>query len=281
VNGKVQNLCNALQAARHDTLIISDSDVRLTPGYLRVMAAPLADKNVGYVCSLYRAAGADRWFEKLELLSLNADFVPSLIFAGVTGAADFCIGATVAFRKTDLDRVGGMAALGEYLAEDYELGRRLVRLGKRVVLVPHVVEILADYPSFPRWWHHQVYWDQNTWAANPVGFALTILTRAVPFALLFAALRGFDPTGLNVLLAALGVRLATAAWISAAYLGDREGVRALWLLPIRDLFALVSWYVAITRRNFEWRGHRFGLTKDGRILPRDDMPDAVLKPQQN
>jgi ceramide glucosyltransferase len=161
------------------------------------------------------------------------------------------------------------------------LGRRLVRLGKRVVLVPHVVEILADYPSFPRWWHHQVYWDQNTWAANPVGFALTILTRAVPFALLFAALRGFDPTGLNVLLAALGVRLATAAWISAAYLGDREGVRALWLLPIRDLFALVSWYVAITRRNFEWRGHRFGLTKDGRILPRDDMPDAVLKPQQN
>ena len=276
VNGKVQNLVNALEAARHEILLISDSDVRLAPNYLRTMAAPLADQNVGYVCSLYRSAGADHWFEKLELLSLNADFVPSLIFAAVTGASDFCIGATVAFRKTDLERTGGMAALGDYLVEDYELGRRLMRLGKTMVLVPHVVEILADYPSFPRWWHHQVYWDQNTWAANPVGFVLTILTRAVPFALVFALIRGLDHTGLTVLLAALGIRLATAAWISAAYLGDREGVKALWLLPLRDLFALVSWYVAITRRSFEWRGHRFGLTKDGRIVPRGDMPSSAL-----
>jgi ceramide glucosyltransferase len=276
VNGKVQNLTNALTAARHDVLIISDSDVRLAPDYLRVMAAPLADDTVGYVCSMYRSVGAGRWFEKLELLSLNADFVPSLIFAAVTGASDFCIGATVAFRKTDLERTGGMAALGDYLVEDYELGRRLMRLGKTMVIVPHVVDIIADYPSFSRWWHHQVYWDQNTWAANPLGFVLTILTRAVPFALAFALIRGFDTVGLNVLMAALGVRLATAGWISAAYLGDREGIKALWLLPIRDLFALASWYVAITRRSFEWRGHRFGLTKDGRIVPRGDMPATAL-----
>jgi ceramide glucosyltransferase len=150
-----------------------------------------------------------------------------------------------------------------------------------MVAVPHVVEILADYPSYARWWHHQVYWDQNTWAANPVGFVLTILTRAVPFALLFAALRGFDETALTVLVLALGIRIVTAGWISAAYLGDREGVRALWLLPIRDLFAIVSWYIAITRRSFEWRGHRFGLTKDGRILPRGDMPASVLTTQQS
>lgn len=268
VNGKVQNLVNALAAARHGILVISDSDARVRPNYLKTIVAPLEAADVGYVCTLYRSVGAHKIQEKFELLSLNADFVPSLIFSAVTGAADFCIGATVAFRRSDLEAIGGMADLGNYLVEDYELGRRLLRLGKRMVLLPHAIEIVADYPNFRGWWHHQIYWDQNTWAANPTGFVLTILTRAVPFALLAAVLRGFDDTGLNILLAVLVVRLGTAEVI-AHILGDREGQRAAWLLPVRDLFALVSWYIAITRRSFEWRGLRFGLTKDGRIVPRD------------
>ncbi len=269
VNGKVQNLVNALAHARHDILIISDSDVRLAPDYLQTIVGPLADPDVGYVCTLYRSVAADRWFEKFELLSLNADFVPSIIFSAVTGAATFCLGASVAFRNSDLKAIGGMAALGDYLVEDHEMGRRLLALGKRMVLSPHIVEVLADYGSFSVWWHHQIYWDQNTWAANPVGFALTILTRAVPFALIFAALRGFDVAGLQVFGAALAIRLGTAAIIAGRYLHDREGLRALWLLPLRDVLALASWYIALTRRTFVWRGHRFGLTKSGRIVPRD------------
>ena len=272
VNGKVQNLVNALTAARHEILLISDSDVRVGPGYLRAMLAPLVDSEVGYVCSLYRSIGATHWFEKLEVLNLNADFVPNLIFSHVTGAARFCIGATVAFRRTDLERTGGMDALADYLVEDYELGRRLTALGKRMVLVPEIIDVVADYPSFARWWHHQVYWDQNTWAANPTGFALTILARAVPFAVLYAAVRGFDYTGTNILLTALVVRLATARWIAASYLKDPAIVSSLWLLPLRDVIALASWYVALTRRSFEWRGHRFGLTRDGRIISREVRP---------
>lgn len=269
VNGKVQNLVNGLAAAKHEILVISDSDVRVRPDYLKSIVAPLEQADVGYVCTLYRSVDAGSFQEKMELLSLNADFVPSLIFSAVTGAADFCIGATVAFRRSDLEAIGGMADLGNYLVEDYELGRRLLAMGKRMVLLPHAIEIVADYPTFRGWWHHQIYWDQNTWAANPKGFVLTILTRAVPFALLFALIRGFDDTGLNILLAALVLRLGTAEVIAHS-LGDREGQRAAWLLPVRDLFALVSWYIAITRRSFEWRGLRFGLTKDGRIVPRDN-----------
>lgn len=277
VNGKVQNLVNALEHARHEILIISDSDVRLAPDYLSSIVAPLADPGIGYVCTLYRSAGADHWFEKLEVLSLNADFLPSLIFSAVTGAATFCIGASVAFRASDLKAAGGMAALGDYLVEDHELGRRLLGLGKRLHLSPHIVEITADYPTFSTWWHHQIYWDQNTWAANPVGFTLTILTRAVPFAAIYAAVRGFDTVGLAVLTTALAVRLGTAAVIAARYLRDREGLRALWLLPLRDILALATWYIALTRRTFVWRGHRFGLTKDGRIVPRDgaELPLSV------
>jgi len=269
VNGKVQNLVNALTAARHEILLISDSDVRVGPDYLRAMAAPLHDPSVGYVCSLYRSVSAGRWFEKFEMLTLNTDFVPSLIFSHVTSAAHFCVGASVAFRKTDLERIGGMGALGDYLVEDYELGRRLLGLGKRMVLLPHMVDILADFPGFTRWWNHQVYWDQNTRAAHAVGFALTIFTRAIPFALLFALVRDFDRLSLDVLVITLAIRLGTAAWISAVYLQDREGPRAVWLLPVRDVLALVSWCAAFLRRSFEWRGHRFGLTKDGRIVTRE------------
>lgn len=149
---------------------------------MKSIVAPLEKTDVGYVCTLYRSVDARSFQEKMELLSLNADFVPSLIFSAVTGAADFCIGATVAFRKSDLEAIGGMADLGNYLVEDYELGR-LLAMGKRMVLLPHAIEIVADYPTFRSWWHHQIYWDQNTWAANPTGFVLTILTRAVPFAL--------------------------------------------------------------------------------------------------
>jgi len=278
VNGKVQNLVNALTAAKHEILLVSDSDARVKPGYLDAMVTPLVDQDVGYVCSLYRSVGATHWFEKFETLTLNTDFVPSLIFSHITGVSDFCIGATVAFRKTDLESVGGLAALSNYLVEDYELGRRLLKLGKRMVLIPDTIEIVADYPTFARWWHHQVYWDQNTWAANPVGFTLTILTRAIPFALAFAALRGFDTAGLNIFLAAVLVRLATAR-MTSSMMGDRESIAALWLLPLRDFIALGSWWLALTRRSFEWRGHRFGLTRDGRIVPRGEaLPIEITAP---
>ncbi len=269
VNGKVQNLVNGLTAAKHDILIISDSDVRAKPTYVRDIVTPLHDPSVGYVCSLYRSCKADSWFEKLELLSMNADFIPSVVFSEEAKAALFCTGATLAFRRQDMDAVGGMADLGDYLVEDYELGRRLVSLRRRYVVIPHVVDLLADYGTFRQWWNHQVYWDQNTWAANPTGFALTILTRAVPFALLFWIVGGFQILGLLVFLAALTLRLATARIFARDYLEDREGLAALWLLPLRDFIAFGSWYVALTRRSFVWRGHRFGLTRDGRIVPRD------------
>ena len=271
VNGKVQNLMNALAAARNEILIISDSDVRVQPDYLSAIISPLHDPDVAYVCTLYRAVAAQRWYEKLELLSINADFVPGVLFSYWSKVAPFCLGASVAFRRRDLDAIGGMRGLSDYLVEDYELGRRLVGLGKRMVLIPHVVEILVGFPDAGRWWQHQVYWDQNTKAANPVGFSLTILTRAVPFALFYAVMRHFDSTGLVVFLGALAVRLGTSAAFARYYLRDGEGLRALWVLPLRDLLALGSWCVATTKRSFIWRGHRFGLTQAGRIVPRERL----------
>jgi len=267
LNGKINNLAGALRHARHDILVISDSDVRLPEDYLRRIVAPLAGPdggNVGYVCTLYRAAGAGTWYEKLSLLTYNADFVPDIIFAYVTKAAKFCIGASVALRRRDLEDVGGFASLGGYLTEDYEMGRRLLAGGRRMVLLPRDVEINVDLPSPARWWSGQVCWDLKTRSAQPAGFFATILTRAVPFAALFAALRLADVVGLTVLLAVIVIRLGSAAVLLGA-LQDREGRRALWLLPVRDVAGIFSWASALVSRTVAWRGARYVLDRHGRL----------------
>jgi len=185
----------------------------------------------------------------------------------VTGASSFCLGASTALRRQTLDFIGGLAPLGAFLAEDYEMGRRIRDKGLRAVVLPYFVDTMVDLKNFRQWWDHQVYWDQNTQSVNPVGFFATVITRAIPFAILFAALRMFDPLGLSVLALVVGVRLITAAIVLKLVLNDREGIRALWLLPLRDVLGLGSWFFALTKRNFVWRGHRFGLLEKGRIDP--------------
>ncbi len=269
LNGKVQNLIDAVPAARHDYLVISDSDVRAPRDYLMKIVQPLADSHVGYACTLYRAVDATRWYDKLELLGMNLDFVPGVLFAYWSKAAPFCLGATVAFRRVDLEAVGGMTALADYLVEDQELGRRITATGKTMRLVPMTVDLIARFDSFAAWWTHQVYWDQNTKAANPTGFALTVLVRAVPFALLYVLATGASLTSLAVFMVAMTIRCGTAATI-ARLIDDREGLKALWLLPLRDVFGLGSWLAAMVKRRFHWRGHEFELTAGGRIVQRQE-----------
>jgi ceramide glucosyltransferase len=264
-NGKVFNLANALRAARHEVLLISDSDVRVPPDHLRAIVAPLADPRVGYAQTLYRGSGARRWFERLELLSLH-DFVADVVFAFVTGASGFCLGSSVALRRATLDAIGGFDALSEYLVEDYEMGRRIRALGLGLALVRRPVDTVVSLASARAWWEHQLYWDQNTRQARPIGFLATILIRPVPFALLLALGRLFDPLGAAVLAGALALRLATAA-AAMALLGEREGLRSLLWLPARDLAALGTWLVALRRRSVVWRGIEFALTSDGRMRP--------------
>jgi ceramide glucosyltransferase len=267
VNGRVQNLLIGLAAARYDILVTSDSDMLLRPDYLKTIVLPLRDPEVGCVCTLYRAAKADRWFERLELLSLNADFVANLIFARMTGASMFCLGASTALRRSTLEDIGGFEALRDYLVEDFELGRRIRERDLRMALPAYFVETIVDLKNPGEWWGHQVYWDQNTRAARPIGFFATIVVRSVPFGLAFACLRGFDPVGVSTFAAAVAIRLATTGVILQR-IGDEEGLRSLGWMVVRDLAALVSWFVALTKKTFVWRGEEFQLTGDGRIVPR-------------
>ncbi len=265
-NGKVNNLLGAIKEARHDIIIISDSDTHLQPDYLESLVAPLSNPDVGCVCTLFKLTRAERWFEKMELLTINEDFIPSVIFAQVTGASNACLGPSIAIRKSTLQELGGLESLADYLVEDYELGRRVWTSGKKMVILPYVIDAVVDLRDWRQWWNHQVYWEQNTYLARPGAFIATILIRAVPFALLFTMVRVGDPLGLSVLVGAIAVRLLTAG-ITSLGLRDAEGLRSLYLLPLRDIVGLIFWLLAFTQRTVVWRGVEFKLTSHGKMVP--------------
>ncbi|MGD0307933.1 MAG: bacteriohopanetetrol glucosamine biosynthesis glycosyltransferase HpnI [Acidobacteriota bacterium] len=271
-NGKINNMIGGLLHARHGILVISDSDVFLKPDYLKTIVAPLADPDVGCVCTLYKAACADSWFEKMELLTLNADFMANVVFAHITGASKFCLGASAALRRSTLAEIGGLEGLADYLVEDYEMGRRIWSSGKKIEIVPYLVDTMVDLKTPAQWWGHQVYWDQNTRAARPWAFLATAVIRSTPFAILFALARFCDPLGLGVLAGALVLRMATAAVILGWGFGDREGVKSIGLLPARDVLSLASWFLAFAKRTTVWRGSQFTLTRDGRLVARETRP---------
>jgi ceramide glucosyltransferase len=271
-NGKVRNLLVGLAGARHDLLVVSDSDVRLRPDYLKTIVAPLADPAVGCATTFYKAAGARRWYELLEQIYFNADWVPNLVFAHVTGATRFVLGASNAVRHSTLDEIGGLADLGYYLLEDFEMGRRIRARGQRVAVVPYFVEMLVDLPGPAAWWRHQLYWDKNTRAGNAWGLFGTLFIRAIPFALLFAAARGGDRLGLLVLAAATAFRMLTGGLFMAWGLGDREGLRGLWLLPLRDLAGFASTLLAFARPTVNWSGERFVVGRRGRMVAQEPAP---------
>jgi ceramide glucosyltransferase len=267
MNGKINNLAGALPQARYDVLVISDSDVALRPDYLEAIVLPLSDPKVGGVSTFFRGTDAGPWYEQMELLTLNADHFALALFAGLIGVDDFCFGASFAFRRETLLGIGGLSPLANYLVEDNEMGQRILRAGLKLVTVPYVVGTTIDLQSPRHWWQKMTYWDQNTRAARPVMFALTLVLRIVPLSLLLAALRGFDRVGVAVFLGAVVLRLLVAAAITGVTLADAAALRSLWLLPIKDILSLFWFVRAFLKRTVIWRGSELELTRDGRFAP--------------
>ncbi len=271
-NGKINNLAGALPHARHELLVISDSDVLLRPDYLKQIVLPLADPEVGLVSTFFRGRDARSWYEQMEQLTLNADHFALAMLASATGQFEFCFGASTALSKTTLAAIGGFEGLADFLTEDTEMGRRVVGLGKRLVDVPYVVDTTVDLATPGQWWRKQTYWDQNTRVAIPRVFMASLLLRVIPLALLFGVLRRWDALGLWVFGLAFITRMVAVVAVLGVALADFRGLLSIWLIPIKDVLSLVWFVRAFATRRVVWRGVELSLASDGRLsaLPAKD-----------
>jgi ceramide glucosyltransferase len=258
-NQKVAALIELARAAKGEYLVVSDADIAVPGDYLRRIIAPLADSNIGLVTCVYRAR-ARAWPARVEALGVATDFAPGAMVAPLVGVDEFGLGATLAFRARDLERIGGFEAIADYLADDYQLGRRLHELGLRCVLSEVVVETALASESWSAMWRHQLRWARTIRFSRPGGYAGLPLSNATLWAVAAAAMRDWP-----VAAALMTVRLAMAAAAGWGVLRSGDAIRLLWLAPARDLFGAAVWFAGLFGRTVEWGGVRLELGREGRI----------------
>jgi ceramide glucosyltransferase len=270
-NLKVSTLEQMLQSARYEHLIVNDSDIRVERDYLRRVIAPLVaepmnNARVGMVTCLYRGVAAGTLGSRLESLGINTDFCPSVLAARqVEGGLRFALGSTLAFRRSDLEQLGGFRAVVDFLADDYELGRRIAGLGLKVLLSDVAVETCLPAYSLREFLVHQLRWARTVRTARAGGYFGLVSTFGLMWALLNLTAAHAAPWSWAVLGVVVLLRLAVALAVGKGALQDSYLLKHLWLLPVRDLTAVAVWIAGLVGRTVIWRGDRFELRK-GRLI---------------
>jgi len=258
-NAKVGVMAELARRASHEVLLVNDSDIVVSPGYLRAVIAPLHDLRIGLVTCLYRAH-SESWAAHFEALGIATEFAPSVLVARMLGQAEFALGSTMVFRAEVLREAGGFEAIADYLADDYQLGWHIHRRGYRIVFAPEVVETDLGGESWAQTWKHQVRWSRTIRVSRPQGFYGYVVTHATLWALVaFAAGQWWAGA------AALGLRLIAGVWIGAGILQYRRTLSDAWLIPLRDLFGFAVWLAGSVGKTVEWRGEKLRLSADGKI----------------
>jgi ceramide glucosyltransferase len=263
-NGKVGVLMDLAREARHPLLIVSDSDITVPPGYLQNVTSPLADPSIGLVTCLYRAE-ADNLPSRFEALAIATDFAPSTLVAPFVGVSEFGLGSTLAFRRADLDRIGGFAAIADYLADDYQLGRKLHSLGLRNLISKVVVSTRLSAESWRAAWQHQLRWARTIRLSRSAYVGLP-----VTFATLWAVAAAAG--GVWWLAAALlAIRYAMAITCGWFVLRSPDVWKYFYLIPLRDLWGVAIWTAGLFGDTVEWRGRRLRLDAEGKIIAADEQ----------
>ena len=265
-NVKVSNLEQMLTSARFEHLIVNDSDIRVGTDYLRRVIAPLADERVGMVTCLYRGIAASTFGSKLESLGISTDFCPGVLVARqLEGGLRFGLGSTLAFRRTNLERIGGFRSIVDFLADDYELGRRIAALGLQVQLSDVVVETHLPAYDLRGFLAHQLRWARGVRDSRAGGYIGLVSTYGMMWALLVLIASHAAPWAWAVFGVTMLLRLAMALVVGKSVLHDRQLLKSWWLLPVRDFVAVVIWLASFAGHTVTWRGDRFELKK-GRLI---------------
>lgn len=260
-NAKAGVLAELARHARHPVLLVNDGDIFVPPDYLDAVAATLAETGTGLVTCLYRAHGGSA-ATRLEALGIATDFAPSVLVARLLGVAEFALGSTMAFRADTLRTIGGFETIFDYLADDYQLGRRIHHLGFHIAFAELVVETNLGAGSWRDVWRHQLRWARTIRVSRFSGYCGSIVTHATLWSLV-ALLAGAWWVAIPV----LALRIAAGAWIATEVLDDHNAARCAALIPVRDLLGFAVWLAGLFGTTVEWRGLTLRLRPDGRIQP--------------
>jgi len=268
ISSKVSNLVNMMPLARHDYIVIADSDIRVGPDYLERVIAPLLDERVGIVTCLYRGCPRPGFWSLLASIFINEWFVPSVRVLALSGSRAFAFGATIALRRATLARVGGFAVIADQLPDDYRLGELTRRVGLRTVLSEVEVETCVDEADLGELVRHQLRWLRTIRTVRPIGYALAVVSFGLPLAIIGCLLAGASAATL----AMLAVTAIARLMIHSAPRNSYSLPGQLGLAALSDMLGFVLFCWSFAGRRVHWRDARYLIARDGTIQP---LPESV------
>jgi ceramide glucosyltransferase len=262
-NRKISSLINMLKYARHDMLVMADSDAFVGPDYLTSVTAPLLDKKVGLVTCLYHGEPTQLIWSRLGAMYINEWYMPSVLLAWLFGHQNYVSGQTLCLRRDTLRAIGGLLGIANHLADDYELGQLVRRLGLRIVLSSYRLKAEHHEPTLESLVRHELRWMRTLYVLRPVSFRFIFFTFSLPLALLGLLLGAETFPTLAWALFQLTLVARLALHLVHRVRGGRALFADLWLLPARDLLICWVWCCSFYTSRFSWRGRDFGVGADG------------------
>jgi ceramide glucosyltransferase len=269
-NDKCAKLARLTEEAAYEHLVISDSDVRVEPGYLRRIMAPLANPDVGAVTCLYAPAEgpieSGAWVRHLQEAGMLSDFYPGLFVAKELDGIKFALGPTIATRVSSLREFGGYAAIENRPADDLLIGRLIAEQGREVILLPYVVHTVPDFQSFGDLFFKRLRWMTVMRHMRPAGHLGLIFTLGLPWTILAITLAPRAEIALSFLFGYLFVRSLLTIIVGGVGIHQRGLWKQTLLVPLWDAMATVIWAASLLRRTIRWRGQDYVIV-NGQLVP--------------
>jgi len=269
-NDKVNKLCQLVQKAKYDFVVMSDSDVRVEPDYLKEVIAPFANPQVGAVTAFYKSLSAGNLMSNLDALGMYMDSVPAALVAKtIEGKMRFAFGWTMATSKKCLAQIGGWEGMANYHSDDFELGKRIAERGYRVELMEKPVSMVFPKETLSQHFHRELRWSIGLRSVRPLGYWGLAFTHGLPWALMAAATAlsiGSLSIGVSYLAVYLILRIALT-WTTGRWgIGDRQLAKILWLVPVRDAISFITWITGFFSDKIFWRGLNYHV-RHGELIP--------------
>jgi ceramide glucosyltransferase len=278
-NAKVFSLSKMIPLSANDYFVISDSDVRVSPGFLRDVIPGLLEARIGLVTCPYRGVPAGDIWSTLEALGMSVEMPSGVMVADLLEGIRFALGPAVALRRDALDKIGGIAVTADYYSDDFVLGNLIWAAGYKVIFSHHIIQHVLTPRSLTRTLGDQLRWMKSTRFSRPLGHVGTGLTYAVPFGILGlvgGVATGHWGLGVGLFSAALMNRVVQSAAVGWGVIGDRRALFLSWLYPVRDLLGFLTWVGSFGSRTFFWRGETYRFSKGGRIIPNNRPAESAV-----